>query len=266
MRILIVLCVVISASASAKDLTVEQIIERTNQVAYYQGSDGRARVKMTISDERERTRTRAFVIIRKDDESEDGSANRSGGKQKMYILFKRPADVNKMAFLVWKQPAEDDARWLYLPALDLVKRIAASDKRTSFVGSHFFYEDVSGRSLAEDEHELVKTTDTYFVVRNRSKKPADVEFDHFDMWIHRTTFLPIRTEYFDARGERYRLYEALEVKTVDGYATVVRSRMSDFRTGGNTLLEYDSVAYDVGLPEEVFTERYLRSPPNQHLR
>jgi len=255
-----------AAVASAEELSVDKIVESTNRVAYYQGQDGRARVKMTITDSQGRTRSRAFVILRRDDEIEGDSSDKATGKQKMYVYFRRPADVNKMVFLVWKEPTGDDDRWLYLPALDLVKRIAASDKRTSFVGSHFFYEDVSGRSPELDHHELVKTSDTYYVIRNTPKDPSSVEFDHYDMWIHRTSFVPIRTEYFDSAGERTRLYEVLEVKKIDGYATIIRSRMSDLRSGGNTLLEYDSVAYNQDLPEEVFSERYLRNPPNQYLR
>ena len=255
-----------AAVASAEEPSVDEVVERTNRVAYYQGRDGRARVKMTISDAQDRTRSRAFVILRRDDEIEGDLSDKATGKQKMYVYFRRPADVNKMVFLVWKEPIGDDDRWLYLPALDLVKRIAASDKRTSFVGSHFFYEDVSGRSPELDHHELVKTSDTYYVIRNTPKDPSSVEFDHYDMWIHRTSFVPIRTEYFDSAGERTRLYEVLEVKKIDGYATIIRSRMSDLRSGGNTLLEYDSVAYNQDLPEEVFSERYLRNPPNQYLR
>ena len=73
-------------------------------------------------------------------------------------------------------------------------------------------------------------------------------------------------EYFEPSGELYRRYEALEVKTIDSYPTVVQSRMSDLRTGGSTLLAYSSVRYNLDLPEEVFTERYLRSPPRQYLR
>lgn len=260
------LVVGMAAVASAEEPSVDEIVERTNRVAYYQGRDGRARVKMTISDAQDRTRSRAFVILRRDDEIEGDLSDKATGKQKMYVYFRRPADVNKMVFLVWKEPIGDDDRWLYLPALDLVKRIAASDKRTSFVGSHFFYEDVSGRSPELDHHELVKISDTYYVIRNTPKDPSSVEFDHYDMWIHRTSFVPIRTEYFDSAGERTRLYEVLEVKKIDGYATIIRSRMSDLRSGGNTLLEYDSVAYNQDLPEEVFSERYLRNPPNQYLR
>lgn len=253
-------------AGSAEEPSVAEIVERTNRVAYYQGRDGRAHVKMTISDKQGRTRRRAFVILRRDDEIEGDLSDQATGKQKLYVYFRRPADVNKMVFLVWKEPTADDDRWLYLPALDLVKRIAASDNRTSFVGSDFFYEDVSGRSPELDHHELVKTSDTYYVIRNTPKDPSSVEFDHYDMWIHRKSFVPIRTEYFDSSGERTRLYEVLEVKTIDGYATIIRSRMSNLRSGGDTLLEYDSVAYNQDLPEEVFSERYLRNPPNQYLR
>ena len=104
--------------------------------------------------------------------------------------------------MVWKHIKADDDRWLYLPALDLVKRIAASDERTSFVGSDFFYEDVSGRGLDEDVHELLETSDNYFVIKNTPKRPDDVEFSYYKMWIHKKTFLPIKTEYFDKTGEK----------------------------------------------------------------
>lgn len=73
-------------------------------------------------------------------------------------------------------------------------------------------------------------------------------------------------EYVDAAGETYRRYKALEVQTIQGHPTVVKARMSDLRSGGDTLLEYDAVAYDIGVPEDVFSERYLRSPPSAYLR
>jgi hypothetical protein len=57
-----------------------------------------------------------------------------GGDQDYVVLFSRPADVRNTVFLVKKHVASDDDRWLYLPGLDLVRRIAAGDKRTSFVG------------------------------------------------------------------------------------------------------------------------------------
>jgi outer membrane lipoprotein-sorting protein len=114
-----------------------------------------------------------------------------------------------MVFMVHKKLSGDDDRWLYLPALDLVKRIAASDKRTSFVGSDYFYEDVSGRSIDADTHQLLKTTDNYYVVRNTPKDAGSVEFAHYDMYIHKQTFLPVQIEFFDGAGQKYRIARAL---------------------------------------------------------
>ena len=259
-----VLSLILPIASRAADPSIAEIVERTNRVAYYPGNDGRARVKMTITDAQDRTRLRQFTIIRRDRDRDE--ADTGNGEQKIYVYFRRPSDINKMSFLVWKYPAKDDERWLYLPALDLVKRIAASDGRTSFVGSHFFYEDVTGRSPEADHHELLKTTKSYYVLRNTPRVPTSVEFAHYDMWIHRESFIPVKMEYVDSAGETYRRYEALEVKTVQGHPIVVKARMSDLRSRGNTLLEYDAVAFDIGVPEDVFSERYLRSPPTEHLR
>ena len=85
------------------------------------------------------------------------------GDQKYYLHISYPSDLKNTVLLVWKHPGSDDDRWLYLPALDLAKRIAASDKRTSFLGSDFLYEDISGRDVTADTHQLVETTNDYYV-------------------------------------------------------------------------------------------------------
>ena len=124
-------------AANVYAINADDIVSKANHTSYYQGKDGKALVKMVISDSQDRRRTKNFTILRKDIDDADDRA------QKFYVYFTRPSDVNKIAFLVWKNMDKDDDRWLYLPALDLIKHIAASDKRTSFVGSHFYYEDVS---------------------------------------------------------------------------------------------------------------------------
>ncbi len=246
--------------------SVDEIVAKTNRVSYYQGADGRAQVSMKIVDDQGRERQRQMTILRRDVPKDGQAGDEHCGDQQFYVYFHRPADVNKMAFLVHKHLARDDDRWLYLPALDLVKRISAADKRTSFVGSHFYYEDVSGRHIDDDTHELVETTDNYYVLKNTPKEPKTVEFAYFKMWIHRKTFLVVKTEYYDGQDKKYRAYEAKKVDTIQGFPTVTQARMTDHRTGGFTDLEYKDVKYDVGLPEEIFTERYLRRAPREFLR
>lgn len=242
------------------EANVQEIVDKASAAAYYQGKDGKAKVAMTIADSRGRERSREFVIIRTDIGDVDN------GEQRFYVLFSRPADVNRTAFMVWKHVEGDDDRWLYLPALDLVKRIAASDERTSFVGSHFFYEDVSGRSPNEDNHVLLEETESYFVIESTPKNASDVEFVKYKNWIHKETFIPVKTEYYGAKDEAYRTYSAVKVETINGHPTVVESRMDDHQIGGVTTMVYSAVDYDIGLPEDIFTERYLRNPPRQYVR
>ena len=241
-------------------IPVETIVKKAVQAAYYAGADGRAQVSMTIRDSQGRRRMRRFTVLRRN--VQKGTA----GDQQYYVYFHRPADVNKTVFMVWKKVSGDDDRWLYLPALDLVKRIAASDERTSFVGSDFFYEDVSGRGIDEDTHALVETTKNYYVVENRPKDPKGVEFAYYTAWIHRKTFLPVKIAYFNRAGKQYRRYEVLKVKTIQGHPTVVQARMRDLERGSETVIRYTGVEYDIGLPETLFTERYLRNPPRRYLR
>ncbi len=245
-----------ATALGAQDLTdVDEIVERANLAAYYAGDDGRAEVRMTISDAQGRKRIRQFYILRRDVED--------GGDQDYAVLFTRPADIRNTVFLVNKHVGKDDDRWLYLPALDLVKRIAAGDKRTSFVGSDFLYEDVSGRGVEEDAHELIETTDAHYVVRNAPLDPGSVEFSSWTVWIDKTSFLPTTMEYLDEQGHVYRRIEALEVEEIDGHPTVTRVKVSDLRSGGSTVSDFRNVEYDLDMPESVFTERTLRSPSRQ---
>jgi len=255
------------ANKTKNALTVKQIVDKTNQTAYYQGKDGKARVKMTITDKQGRTRKRELTILRWDQPNpKQNKDDTYCGDQKIYAYFHRPADVSKTVFMVWKHQNKEDDRWMYLPALDLVKRISSTDKRTSFVGTDFFYEDVSGRNIADDKHELIETTKNYYVLRNTPKDPKSVEFSYFKMWVHRTTFLVVKTEYYDRNSKKYRTYEALKVEKIQGKHTVTKAKMTNLLTGSSTISEYSKVKYDVGIPESIFTERYLRKAPRKYLR
>jgi len=247
----------IGAVVFAQEPGVDAIIKKANDASYYAGRDGRADVKMSIVDKKGSTRVREFSILR---------LNVQGNDQKFYVYFKAPADVRKMAYLVWKNAGKDDDRWLWLPALNLVKRIAPGDKRTSFVGSDFLYEDVSGRGIEEDDHVLVKTTDSEYVIKSTPKDGQSVEFSHYSIWIDKTTFLPLKAEYYDKNGKLYRRVEAKKVETIQGYPTVIEAVASDLKAGSITKNVFSNIEYDIGMKERIFTERFLRRPPREVTR
>jgi outer membrane lipoprotein-sorting protein len=249
--------------------SVETIIVRSNHASLYQGEDSQGTTTMTITDKQGRVRRRQFNMMRKNTDTKDMD-------QKYFVYFVEPSDVRKMVFMVHKHVGmgKDDDRWLYMPSLDLVKRIAASDKRTSFVGSDFLYEDISGRSPEEDAHELLETTDRFFVVKNTPKNPDAVEFASYIAHIDKTTFLPMKIEYFKAGSRPYRVIEVLDVESVGAtengkqaaYPTVVRSVARDLESGSQTEMVFANVRYNAGLEDDLFTERYLRRAPKEVLQ
>ncbi len=250
---------VVGAVRAAETPDVEEIVNKANIVAYYQGDDGKSTVRMVITSKQGQTRERQFNIVRKDVQD--------GGDQKYFVYFQRPADVRRMSYMVHKHAGagRDDDRWLYMPSLDLVKRVAAGDKRTSFVGSDFLYEDVSGRGLDEDTHELVETTDAFYVVKNVPKKPETVEFGYYNVSIDRKNFVPMKMEFYDKEGRLYRTIESKKVEEIQDFPTVTVSLVQDLKSGSKTEMTFSNVQYNIGIGE-IFEERYLRRPPQEVTR
>lgn len=260
-----------TGSAGAVERVVEsgqapdarEIIARSRQAFYAAGTDMRARVEMVLVSKEGRRRVRELTMLRKDF---------SGDEQRYYMYFHRPSDVRGTTFMVWKYPEREDDRWIFIPAINLVRQIAADDARSSFVGSDFSYEDVSGRDVGADEHRLIRqdTLDTRpaYVVESRPIGPAD--FEQKVSWIDRATGLPLREEYYDVQGTVYRVFTSDEIREVQAGAasvpTVVKRTMRNVKTGHRTEVTFTEIGYDVGIEDNLFTERNLRRPPQRWVR
>ena len=189
-------------------LTATRIIEKSQLAFYYPGDDMKARVTMELIDKKGGKRVRVLTMLRLNEED--------GGNQKYFIYFHEPGDVRQMTFMVWKYPQKDDDRWIFVPAVDLIRRIAANDKRSSFVGSDFSYEDISGRDVSSDTHELIgeetiEGRDCYLV---QSIPVDEADYSKKLSWIDKKTFLPLKESYYDSQGELFRRFSADEIEEI----------------------------------------------------
>jgi hypothetical protein len=256
------------AQAGRVQMNATQIVNNAQLAFYYPGDDMKARVTMELVARSGGKRTRVMTMLRRDREE--------AGEQKYFVYFHEPGDVRGMTFMTWKYPDRDDDRWIFVPAVDLVRRIAADDKYSSFVGSDFSYEDVSGRDVGEDEHTLVGQEQLggrpCYVVQSVPKGPG--AWTRRISWIDRESFLPLKEEYYDAQDELFRVFTADEIDDVvagggggrTGYPTVTRRTMENVKTGHRTTVTYDSISYDLGLVDEDFSERRMRRPPRSWIR
>jgi len=244
-------------SLSQKSLTPLEVAANYQKVFFYPGNDMKLVVNMRLIESGGKERTRELTMLRKNIENSQD--------QKYFIYFHQPADVEGMTFMVYKYHQKDDDRWLFMPALDLIKRIAANDKRSSFVGSDFTYEDVSGRDLSEDEfsierEEKLGEKDCY-VLKAVPKDPKSADYSYKLSWIDKSNFLPLKEEYYDVRQELYKVFTAEEVKDLGGFPTVVKRKMENVKNKHRTLVTYNQVEYDLGIEPDLFTERFLKRPP-----
>ncbi|MBI5525630.1 MAG: outer membrane lipoprotein-sorting protein [Deltaproteobacteria bacterium] len=252
--------VLLTRPVPAEAASADDIVAKSQRAYFYAGSDMKARVLMTLASAGGQKRTRELTMLRRN----KGDA----GEQQYFMYFHQPADVKAMTFLVEKYPNKDDDRWLFIPGINMVKRIAARDAAQSFVGSDFTYEHVSGRDLDADEHRLlpdekVEGKDCHVV---ESVPRSAAEYKRKRAWIDKSTLLPLKEEYFDGKGELFKAFKADEVRSIGGVPTVIRRTMTNRKTGHTTTVSFTDVAYDAGIEADIFTERYLRDPPGRWIK
>ena len=253
--------VVLWFAANASAMAPEEIMKKSQAAFYYPGIDFKARIVMKLSGKSGQERIRELTMIRK-------NYGESGGDQKYFIYFFQPSDVRDMTFMVYKYPAKDDDRWLFVPAINMVRRIAARDKRSSFAGSDFTYEDVSGRDIEDDVHTLVKEDkqggkDVYLV--KSEAKAKDSEFSRKLSWIDKGNFLPLKEEYYDRKNELVKIFTADEIKDVLGFPTVMRRTMKNLKTQHSSETTFNKADYNMGIEDSLFSERFLKNPPKKNI-
>ena len=239
---------------SAGTPTADEIISKARMAYYYQGNDARVKINMR-GETRSLKREREFIILRLNEEK--------GGGQKYYVYYEKPSNIRGTAYMVWKHPNRDDDRWLYIPVLSLVNRIAASDKQSAFAESDFVYEDISGRNIGADNHELISDKGDFYTVKSVPKDPSSEDFAYYISEIRKDDFIPVKIVYYDIIEKPMRAIEVEEIKDIQGHPTVTRATAQGLRTGGETRITLSEVEYDIGLTDDVFTESYLQSPPKQ---
>lgn len=229
-----------------------------------QGRDARFSMRMRLFDRQNRVRERALTLL-----ALRGGAGRPTDGDRTLVRFTYPNDIKGTGFLVWEHPAADDERFLYMPSLGRVRRIAGSESQESFVGSDFTYEDIGGRQLDDYTYRLLDTAGDagVWTAPDGTRHPvyglestsrnAAARFPRVVSLVRQDNFVVVRAEIHNKRRELQKTYVATRVDKVDGYWTVLTMTMADALDRTRTELMVDSAEYDVGLTPEHFSRREL---------
>jgi hypothetical protein len=228
------------------------------------GRDSRLEMTMRLFDRQGRVRERTLVV-----QAMRGTGGKDREGDRMLVRFQSPADIRGTGFLVWEHPDVDDERFLYLPALGRVRRIAGAETQESFVGSDLTYEDIGGRELDRYAYTLVTGPPTWTgpdgqahpVWRLESRaRAADAAYPRVVSVVRQDLLMVVAAEIFNRRDEREKSYEVRALRQFDGIWTATDVSMVNHLQRTRTELTVTGARYNLGLTSAAFTRRALETP------
>lgn len=253
--VILALGVMIPGPTEAGEPTGPEIM--TNLDQRDEGQDQVSRSVQSLINHRGQVRQRNNLYLRKNYKGKNGLDT------KTLIFISSPARVKGTAFMNWSylDSAKDDDQWLYLPALRKVRRLSASEKEDSFMGTDFTYDDMGDRKVEEDNHKLIGSEriegQDCFKVESTPKDPKYM-YSKKVTWVVKGEWIPLKVDYYDRKKRHLKTLTYGGWKKIEGVWVTSRMEMANHLTKHRTLLEMPETRVNVGLDEKIFSARSLK--------
>jgi Outer membrane lipoprotein-sorting protein len=222
------------------------------------GRDSRTDLTMRLFDRQGRVRERSLAITM--------LRGTAGQGDRVLIRFLAPNDIKGTGFLVWEHAKQEDERFLYLPALRRVRRIAGAETQESFVGSDLSYEDIGGRELDDYEYTFADRDaswtapdGTVYSAWRLESRVLDSQaiYPRTVSLVRKDNFVVVAADLFNRRNEREKRYEVRRLQQIGRVWTAMEVVMANDLQRTRTELVVNEARYDIGLSDRDFTRRVL---------
>ncbi|MBF0141473.1 MAG: outer membrane lipoprotein-sorting protein [Magnetococcales bacterium] len=184
-----------------------------------------------------------------------------------FTRFLSPADVKGTTTLTIEHTDGDDDIWIYLPATHKVRRLVASNKRDSYVGTDFTYGDIIGHRVADWHHQILReeTLDgtPCHVIESRAKSPEVVSHSGYArrlQWIAKDSAVAVKAEMFDPADQPFKVFLTSDIQQVDPQHNrwqAMRFEAKNLQTGHRTVIQLTKFRLAPNLSEDLFTTRAM---------
>ncbi|MDQ8202431.1 outer membrane lipoprotein-sorting protein [Pelagicoccus sp. SDUM812003] len=186
-----------------------------------------------------------------------------GEGDKSLIVFDEPRDVKGTAFLSYTKKVGPDDQWLFLPALERVKRISSSNKSGPFVGSEFAYEDLSSQEVEKYTYRYLRDEDLdgepCFVVERYPVDPKS-GYTRQIVWVDQSEYISRKMVFYDRKDSLLKTLTFSKYRQYDGrYWRSHQMTMVNHQTGKATTLEWKDYQFGNGYSERDFDRRSLQT-------
>jgi hypothetical protein len=196
-------------------------------------------------------------------------AGEQGKDTETIMFFLEPADVKNTGFLTYDydDSAKDDDQWLYLPALKKTKRIASSDKSSSFMGTDFTYADMTKRNINNYTYTLLKEDvvegNKVWVIESvpaNEKEREETGYSKSIAFVRQDNFVVVRGVSILQTGGKVKYMEIRKLEQVDGIwvgTETVMTTKKDKAVEHQTILKSRNVQFNQSLQNDLFSTRRL---------
>ncbi len=251
---------IFTAPAHADEMSAIEIMERNFMVSRVAGSTLNATFRLINRSGQERIRT-ADVRTKLQDNKIDNMR---------FLRFLSPADIADTTTLLIEHPDANDDMWIYLPALKKVRRLAAANKRDSYVGTDFSYGDMIGHRVGDWRHTRLRDENVEgqacHVIESRPENTnvqSESGYSRRVNWVRKDNFVLVRSETYDESGQLLKVYRAEDIQLVDPVAGRWQPMFMEIRnvqSGHQTRLEIRNYRINPSLADEAFTTRAMEKP------
>jgi hypothetical protein len=188
---------------------------------------------------------------------------------KSMLRFISPAEVRGVTALTHEKPDGVDDSWLYLPASRRVRRVSGANRRASFQGTEFTYEDLSSLIAARYDWKFLRDEGDLHVLEAKPRDP-DSGYTRIVIWLHGKHFRTEKTEFYDLAGKHLKTLTLSKWKHLHKrYWRPMQLSMVNHQTLKRTVIENRSQFLDMSrykkkdgsprknLQESAFTRRAL---------
>jgi outer membrane lipoprotein-sorting protein len=186
----------------------------------------------------------------------------AGEGTRSLCIFDTPADVKGTILLTHTHKQADDDQWLFLPALNRIRRIAAQNKSGSFMGSEFSYEDIATQELEKHTYRWLRDeaydgNDCYVIERVPVDR-ANSGYSRQVAWLDKEHYRTLKVDYYDRKNERLKTltFKGYE-KHLDRFWRPRQMEMVNHQTGKSTILVWSNLSFGTGLKEIDFDRHSL---------
>lgn len=246
----LVTLITVLGTVSAADLNGKEIMEKVYNRET--GVSRTSKLEMILINSHGAERVREIKQYEKD----------FGEVEKKIMFFISPADVRNTSFMNWSYDSEQsDDQWIFLPALNKVKRISSENKSDYFMGSDFTYDDLGDRRLAEDEHSIIGEDSIdgkdVYLVENIPLAEDDL-YSRTVTYVWKDKWIGLKKEFYDQEGELLKVLTVNQLEEIDGIMTIVDNEMHNLQSDHRTILKTSEVKYNIEVDANLFSERMMK--------